>query len=224
MPGLRERNKAKRRDAILDAALDLLRVKAAASIMTEQIAERAEVSPATVYNLVGTREQLHFALVDRATAEVVARANDLAARDTDAFEQASRLLAAYIEVWTEDAHAWRQVISAMPDATSRTAWMTVDPALPLVDILRRAQAQGRLRPDADAFAIGQQAYLSYVGAMFSWMVGAISNSGFQVAAHHGLLVALLAAAADDERPELLVSLAEAGAKLSSHTGADTEPA
>jgi AcrR family transcriptional regulator len=63
--GLRERNKAKRRAAILDATLELLATTRVDALSTERIAERAEVSPATVYNLVGTRQELLTALIDR---------------------------------------------------------------------------------------------------------------------------------------------------------------
>ena len=49
--GLRDLNKAKRRDAILDAALTLLGSRDSNDITTEEIAALAGVSPATVYNL-----------------------------------------------------------------------------------------------------------------------------------------------------------------------------
>ncbi len=62
--GLGERNKAKRRDAILDAALELFDVNPS-SVTTEQIAARAEVSPATVYNLIGTRDEVLRAIAVR---------------------------------------------------------------------------------------------------------------------------------------------------------------
>ena len=68
---MRERNKAKRRDAIIDSALALLRHHALAEVSIERIAAGAEVSPATVYNLVGSREQLLFACVDRVVDRLV---------------------------------------------------------------------------------------------------------------------------------------------------------
>ena len=64
-PTLRERNKQKRRNAILDAAFSLLGENDARLLTVERIADRAEVSPATVYNLVGSRESLFVQLFDR---------------------------------------------------------------------------------------------------------------------------------------------------------------
>lgn len=49
-----------------DAALEPLREDPDASLTVERIADRAEVSPMTVFNLVGNREQLWSAMVDRA--------------------------------------------------------------------------------------------------------------------------------------------------------------
>ncbi len=63
--GPRDLNKAKRRDAILDAAVTLLGTRDSADITTEEIAALAGVSAATVYNLVGTRNELMYQLVSR---------------------------------------------------------------------------------------------------------------------------------------------------------------
>ena len=61
----REQSKAKRRDAILDAAIALLGVRDSHEVTTEEIADVAGVAPATVYNLVGTRDDLVHAIVAR---------------------------------------------------------------------------------------------------------------------------------------------------------------
>jgi AcrR family transcriptional regulator len=63
--GLRERGKRRRTDRILDAALTLLREDPGQNLTVERIAERAELAPMTVYNLVGTRDQKWTELVDR---------------------------------------------------------------------------------------------------------------------------------------------------------------
>lgn len=216
MTSLREKNKAKRRDAILDATLDLLQRAPAGTVTTEAIAEQAEVSPATVYNLIGTREQLYFALADRANAQAVSTVYKLCDDGSDLFERIARLLDAYIDTWTAQAAAWRQIVMALPDASMRTSWTTVDPATPIVELLTQAQTEGRLRTEANPDALGQQAYVSYIGAMYAWAVGAQSNKAFSIAARHGLLVVLAAAAVDEEQPALLAQLSDVGNKLSKH--------
>jgi len=54
----------RRRAAIIDATIDLLRIQESSEVSIADIAERAGVSVATVYNLVGPREQLLAAVLD----------------------------------------------------------------------------------------------------------------------------------------------------------------
>jgi AcrR family transcriptional regulator len=56
--GLRERHKRARAERILQAVRELLRERDVQTVTLEQIAERAEVAPGTVFNLVGARERL----------------------------------------------------------------------------------------------------------------------------------------------------------------------
>ena len=77
MVGLRERRKLRRVDRILQAARDLLREGGGDVPTVEQVAERAEVATATVFNLVGTRENLWAALANEALAELEERVKAL---------------------------------------------------------------------------------------------------------------------------------------------------
>ena len=65
--------------------------------------------------------------------------------------------------------------------------------------MRRAQQMGIVRADVDAAGLGRQIYLSYMGAMSLWSTGRLDDAGFSLAAQHGLLTALAAAAADGHR-------------------------
>ncbi|MGO9217419.1 MAG: TetR/AcrR family transcriptional regulator [Streptosporangiaceae bacterium] len=57
-PGLRERKKARTRASIREHALRLFRVQGYAATRVEQIAEAAEVSPATFYRYFPTKEDV----------------------------------------------------------------------------------------------------------------------------------------------------------------------
>ncbi len=208
---LRERNKRKRRDAILDAALRLLGQFPNRQVTTEQIAELAEVSPATVYNLVGTREQLLLALVDRVLLDMVAT---LASRPpTDPIEMATFVVAESVERFVADGVAFRQVVTSVGDVAASRVTIVFDPAQLQVAAMREAQAQGIVRADLDPAALGRQIYLSYNGALFAWGAGMLSDDGLRVAVRHGLTMVLAAAATDAHRAPFLGELTTLGEQL-----------
>lgn len=211
MPSLRERNKAKRRDAILDAALELLGHTPARQVSTEQIAALAEVSPATVYNLVGTREQLLLALVDRVLHHMVATLAER--RPADPVAMAMFVVVESTERFIADGVAFRQVIGSIGDIAASRVTIAFDPAQLQVAAMRDAQSQGLVRADLDPAALGRQIYLSYNGALFAWGGGVLSDDGLRAAVRHGLFMVLAAAATDEHRQRFLDELVVFGEQL-----------
>ena len=65
MTTLREKQRERRRRDILDAARDLIGDKGLDSTSIEEVAARAEVGPATVYNYFGSKNDLLYALLVR---------------------------------------------------------------------------------------------------------------------------------------------------------------
>lgn len=78
---LREANKARRVDAIVAATKDLMRAELTQNISTERIAEKALVSPATIYNLVGKKRDLFLAVVNDHFARLEAKIPELPSDD-----------------------------------------------------------------------------------------------------------------------------------------------
>jgi len=60
----------RRRDAIAEATIALLRESGASDVSVAEIAARAEVSVATVYNLVGRRDRILAGVLDRYVARM----------------------------------------------------------------------------------------------------------------------------------------------------------
>ncbi len=65
MASLREKQREQRRRNILDAAWDLIGANGLDNTSIEEVAARAEVGPATVYNYFGSKNDLLFALLVR---------------------------------------------------------------------------------------------------------------------------------------------------------------
>ena len=213
--GLRERNKARRREAILDATLHLLRDQPIGAVTIERIATRAKVSPPTVYNLVGTREQLLVALVDRVIEDLMASLAEATAGE--AVDPIGRALDAVDETaaaFVADSQAYRQIVRSLSDFAASGSRMAFDPAQIHVSAMRGAQELGILREDVDAEALGRQSYLTYVAALVAWASEGLSDRGFRVAARHGLLTVVAAAATDAHREQALDALRAVSARFS----------
>lgn len=210
-PGLRERSKEKRRNAVLDAALDLFDRADGMPVTTERIADAAEVSPATVYNLVGTREQLLVALLDRVIADLLGDIlssppvdEPIASMRTVTEQAVATLVARPV--------AHRRVVLELTAASGAALRTELSPATALEVGLGQAQAAGVLLDDLDAGALAMQAYLSFNGALLRWAAGALTDAGFRTAALHGLTTTLAAAASPRHRRRLLDDLRALGAE------------
>jgi AcrR family transcriptional regulator len=210
--GLRERNKTKRRNAVLDAALDLLDQPHATPLTTERIAELAEVSVATVYNLVGTREQLLVALVDRLIADLV-ESTRAAPQLADPVDGLKQLIALSVDALTKRPVAYRRVVLQLTAAASPDLHTKLSPAALAAGALQHAQRKGTVRADLDPQALAGQLYLSYNGALLRWAAGALSDSGFKAAALHGVATILAASATSRARARALDELRELGGRF-----------
>lgn len=209
--GLRERNKAKRRNAVLDAALDLLDRADGSAVTTERIADAAEVAPATVYNLVGTREQLLVALLDRLIARLVADALETTPVDSP-IALMRNLTERSVAVLTARPVAYRRVVLELTAVASADLHTRLSPATALEVEVRRAQADGLLLADLSPRALASQAYLSFNGALLRWAAGALTDTGLRTAALHGLTTVLAASATPRTRRRLLDDLRTLGAE------------
>lgn len=201
MVGLREQNKALRREAILDATLQLLGEHEPAEVTTEQIAAIANVSAATVFNLIGTREELLIALGGRVVHELLESLAELEEQTGgDPIGAARLIIDTTVAALTADSTAYRRVISEIAMRHDLDAYAGFDPARLQEDAMRAAQQRDIVDPRFDPAGLGKQIYASYSAAMLHWAIGKIDNAGFLVLARHGLVTVLAATATDAHRP------------------------
>ncbi|NQY55882.1 MAG: TetR/AcrR family transcriptional regulator [Ilumatobacteraceae bacterium] len=213
MSGLRERNKAMRVDAILDAAVELLDDTGLDVVTTEAIAAKAGVAAATVYNLIGTRDDLLRSLVRRVVTDLVDAVAQATASDDNPIAVAHLIVDHSVAAFTSHSDAYRQVVAAGRSVDGQVGAEWVDPSQLQVAALRQAQALGVLRDDVDPEPLGRQIYISWIGAMDQWAHGLLDDQGFAVATRHGLLSVLAAAAAEPHRSEFIAQLTDVGRDL-----------
>ncbi|MEU5950867.1 TetR/AcrR family transcriptional regulator [Streptomyces sp. NPDC047525] len=199
--GLRERHKAQRRRRILEATRELLREDPESVVSTERIAERAQVAPATVYNLIGPRDKIWEALAAGFMDELERRLATPGASDP------REVVRSTVGLFVDDPVVSRRMVREWEESG-----LVLDRS-PLVQ-LRRAMAdartQGLLRTDVDTDALAAVVGTSCVGALHQWVAALIDDDRFLARALLGLDVALAAAAADPHRDQLLAPLRSRG--------------
>jgi AcrR family transcriptional regulator len=204
-PSRREQSKAARRTAILDAARSLIRERGP-QVSAEKIAERAGVSTATVYNLIGPREQLLGLLLSDLFEDLRAAvaAMDLA----DPFLIGDAVVGVSARMFITDASLWLHVLPEIRGAFG----VRVQPFVSFQPINLQRQAMqtakdiGMLNRSADAEMTATQIYAAYNGALFLWAGGYLSDEAFLNQVKAGYWAVLAALGAGDHRRRALREL------------------
>jgi AcrR family transcriptional regulator len=172
---LREHHKQTRRDQILDAAADLIREEGADGVNMRTLAANANLSLATVYNLMGGQEDVLAAVVARAIDAIEAAIveephNDALAacmatiaRSFVAFEarKAECKPALIVAHNMEDAKKNAQGGQAFKALETRATDMQTR-------TIRRAQEDGAFDGAFDPEAIGRALFTSYIHHLMDW--------------------------------------------------------
>lgn len=170
--GLRARGKQRRRQRILDAARELLHEDPSQGLTVPRIAERAEVSQATVFNLVGPRERIWTALADHALGAV----DYSALRWEDPHGRARAIMAEVARVICADAPVFRALIVGWNETGQA---MAHDPTSELADCLAAAARQGVIMADVDFRRLAELLSAGLIGSVQQWAAGVVSDQGLK---------------------------------------------
>jgi AcrR family transcriptional regulator len=195
--GLRERHKRRRRDAILQAARELLRAQPDREPKIEQIAELAEVAPATVYNLVGTRARLWEALADDFMDELERRLGE--PEGDDPIARVYRIVGSTVDLFVEDPIVSVHMLRGW-EASGLV--LRRGPVPHLVEAVRRAQGAGVLIPGAAPRLLASSIATGCVGAVHQWAAGLVDDRRLRARCQLAADVALAAAATEGHRERL----------------------
>jgi AcrR family transcriptional regulator len=194
---LRERHKQQRRERILAAIRASLRERPDETPTVERIAELADLSPATVFNLLGPREQQWAALCE----ELVRELDECcaSAAEDDPRDQAHRIVGKTAELFIADAAVFRHLLNSWGPSG---ALLQENPVPRLRDALRRGQEVGMLRPDLHIEALVGHIATACGGALRQWAAGQISDTAFRKRVRFAVDVVFAAGAIEDRAAEL----------------------
>jgi len=200
---LREKQMADRRRRILDAAEELIRQTGGADFSMLALAARAEVSPATPYNLFGSKARLLFALVNRSLTELPVK--DLTTSYTDPLErllETTRVIATHLATHADFFRPLFLSLWEVQDDVYRPEFVEYH--------LRRweraladVERAGLLSSAVTADQLSRQLMINFAGTVELWVHHELDADGFSAEAVFGTILLLLGVTIPDARPRLL---------------------
>lgn len=210
---LRARQLDARRNRILDAAALLIRSTGGTDFSMRALAEAAEVSPATPYNLFTSKEGLLYALLSRSLDEVTERG--LAFRSSDPLERVLEASVQAADIFLQDPDYIRplyQFLLGVVDPIHRPRF--VERSLSFWRAaLSTAEAEHLLTPDFDIEVLVYTLMAHFMGLLEFWIHDDIDAHGFKARTIYDTALLLLPLADDTRRPRLMKRLREARRQL-----------
>ena len=225
---LRERNVEVRRQQILQAARVLLSRGGIAALSMRKLAEEAELSVNTLYNLWGTREEILRALTldarDRMEAEL-----PIEASPEDPIAYCRTLVQATIRELCRQHEFFRPMILAWLEGEIAGQPSPIEPMEHSIRLLSRVLQAARkeellecpMKPEQVAWQIQHGAQF----ASIQWALGRIDDAHFEARALYGVNLAFLGIVREERRPEIRTKLKGLERKLRMQaTGSSRETA
>lgn len=200
--GLREDNVERRRQQILTATRELIARDGVDGWSMRRVADAANVSVPTLYNLFGSKAEIQAAMVGGFFDELDRSLID----DTPIVEPIERALAfvnaAVDQVLTRESTT-RPALLAQERGRGgerRTTPMAVERQR---SAIQAAMDEGQLRTELRADLLAAQSYEGFHRAALAWARDKVDAEGFRSKALYSTCICLLAAATDASRPGLL---------------------
>ncbi len=206
---LRAKQMDARRKRILDAAALLIRQTGGTDFSMRSLAEAAETSPATPYNLFTSKEGLLYALLSRSLDEITQ--SGLAFAASDPLDRTLEAAVNAADIFLRDPDYLRplyQFLLGVVDPIHRPKFIARslaywDAALAATD------AAQLLSKDFDRASLGYALMAHFMGVLEFWIHDDIDADGFRARVVYGTILVLLPLASETRQPRLLRRLREA---------------
>jgi AcrR family transcriptional regulator len=203
---LRERQAAERKGRILDAAARLVRQRRGTDFPMVALAETAEVSPATPYNLFGSKAGVLYALLNRSLDELTSEL--LTFSTDDPIDRVLEAAAVAADLFARDPGFFRplfQFLLGVRDDVDRPRFM--DRSLEYWKHALRAADERELLPEEiDRDELARQLLVHFAGVLELWVHEELDDAGFRTQIAYGTALLLTNIADRRSRARLRVTL------------------
>jgi len=199
---LREIGKSRRRRRILDAARGRIESGGAENFSIKGVADSAQVSVATLYNLFGSKEGILIALLTESIGHFEKQLDELdVARPIDRIGVIAQLA---IEEFTSEEHFYRTLLGLIERMDSRAQLMGV--IRRCVDLghesIRSAVRTGEIQAVVEPRVLAHQIFMGFVHALRTWSSGLSSSDLFEAQVAHFRTLMLAGVANEPLRSQL----------------------
>jgi AcrR family transcriptional regulator len=210
---LREAGKEERRQRILAAAAAIVETDGLDGLTMRRLSDDAGVSYATVYNLIGAKEDVLVALLQAGLAELAGELASL--RSQGPLERSKGVVAGLVDHFVGRPALYRPLVQAVHDPAlgarglpirTRTIALHEASAREAIDL-------GLLTDELDPHVLGRHVTLAVNGAIQRWAAGITDDAAFRADADYSLRVALLTVATPETRGQLLTELRRSERRL-----------
>ena len=216
----RDASVAARRRRILEAARALLEESGPDGFSMRKLARAADLSVTTLYNLIGSREEILQALIDDSVARMTASAPISGSRGHP-LRRVAKALESMLDYMIENGSVLRPLVVANFSTGYTERLRTFDEGRQFRSFksavhagLDEARAEGLFRDFVDPSFLESQLYVGLELALDRWAFGTLDDERFRLNGLCGLYVALLAFAEEPTRPVLERELRRLERKLS----------
>jgi AcrR family transcriptional regulator len=186
---------------MLDAARTLLETE---PLSMRRLAEVAGVSPATPYNLFGTKRRILIEIYEELNDDLLARIQSSAARD--ALDRMYEAFGIMVQNLVRAPAMYRALIAGVYSGGEEMG--VSDPAVKLwVELFAGLRDEGFLEADVDQDAFMVNFIYLLSGALFAWTEGEIDGEALEQAVRYGFTLSMLAMAPESHRARLKAALA-----------------
>lgn len=145
-----ERRKERKKQNILDAALQLFSEYGVQKVSIQEIAQSAQVSQVTIYNYFGSKDQLLYQTVERLVMDRVDKSSSIIDDESMSFREKIRLIITNKkqDLLRFNSDFLQSIISEQPELQRLLSDITENKTMPMLKkLVKQGKDEGSIHPD-----------------------------------------------------------------------------